>query len=316
MSAVVNWYEVKPSPLILITGTESYLASRAIRQLKTMLKQTHENLEISEVAEGEYSPGLLFEYASPSLFGEPRLVVIHSAGEGLKEDLARYVQSPADEVYVAIRLPNMVGHSGTIRKEFAKSSLNVSCEELKKDSERSDFVNREFKQAGVVIEPSAVRALIGAFNSDIGELGAACSQLISLGKKITLEHVEQTFGGRVETNAFKIADAALSGNATEAIRLFRHGFATGIDSVALVAALSMRIRQLARLFNDRNAPAQALGMQPWQVDKARRELAGWSEQALAELVELAAVTDGDVKGASRDPEFSIERLLLAMARAN
>jgi DNA polymerase-3 subunit delta len=57
-------------------------------------------------------------------------------------------------------------------------------------------------------------------------------------------------------------------------------------------------------------------MQPWQVDKARRELAGWSEQALAELVELAALTDGDVKGAARDPEFSIERLLLAMARSN
>jgi DNA polymerase-3 subunit delta len=57
-------------------------------------------------------------------------------------------------------------------------------------------------------------------------------------------------------------------------------------------------------------------MQPWQVDKARRELAGWSEKALADLVELAARTDGDVKGASRDPEFSIERLLLAMARAN
>jgi DNA polymerase-3 subunit delta len=34
------------------------------------------------------------------------------------------------------------------------------------------------------------------------------------------------------------------------------------------------------------------------------------------LVELAAITDADVKGAARDPEFSIERLLLAMARAN
>jgi DNA polymerase-3 subunit delta len=316
MSSVVNWYEVKPAPVVFITGTESYLASRAIRQLKVLLKQLHPNLEISEVAEGDYSPGLLFEYASPSLFGEPRLVIIHAPGEGLKEDLGRYIQSPADEVYVVLRLTNMVGHSGAIRKDFSKSVLNVSCEELKRDSERSDFVNREFKMAGVSVEPAAVRALVSAFNSDIGELGSACSQLIAPGKKITLEDVEQTFGGRVETNAFKIADAALSGNATEAIRLFRHGFATGIDSVALVAALSMRIRQLARLFNDRNAPAQALGMQPWQVDKARRELAGWSEQALAELVELAALTDGDVKGAARDPEFSIERLLLAMARSN
>jgi DNA polymerase-3 subunit delta len=86
--------------------------------------------------------------------------------------------------------------------------------------------------------------------------------------------------------------------------------------VALVAALTMRIRQLARLFNDRNASPASLGMQPWQVDKARKELSGWSESELADLVELAAVTDGDVKGAAKDPEYSVERLLLAMARAN
>ncbi len=126
--------------------------------------------------------------------------------------------------------------------------------------------------------------------------------------------MEQTFQGRVETNAFKIADAALAGNAAEAIRLFRHGFTTGIDPVALSAALTMKIRQLARLFNDRNASPGALGMQPWQLEKARRELSGWEESQLIKLVQLAAQTDADVKGASRDPGFSIEKLLFAMAR--
>jgi len=33
-------------------------------------------------------------------------------------------------------------------------------------------------------------------------------------------------------------------------------------------------------------------------------------------VRLAAQTDAEVKGASRDPEYSVEKLLLAMARAN
>lgn len=95
----------------------------------------------------------------------------------------------------------------------------------------------------------------------LGGIRRSCSQLAMNFEKVSIANVEETFGGRVETNAFKIADAALSGNATEAIRLFRHGFATGIDSVALVAALTMRIRQLAKLFNDRNAPAATLGMQ-------------------------------------------------------
>ncbi len=316
MSAVVNWYEAKPAPLVFITGSESYLAGRAIRQIRQILKEQFPDLEISEIADGEYRAGSLFDYASPSLFGESRLVIIHGPAEGLKEDLKQYIEQPADSVSVVVRLSNLVGHSGAIRKELAKNASVVSCEELKKDSERIDFVNKEFKQAKVSIEPAAVRALVQAFNTDLGELGAACSQLAMNFEKVNLANVEETFGGRVETNAFKIADAALSGNATEAIRLFRHGFATGIDSVALVAALTMRIRQLAKLFNDRNAPAATLGMQPWQVDKARKELAGWQEFELANLVELAAVTDADVKGAAKDPEYSVERLLLAMARAN
>jgi DNA polymerase-3 subunit delta len=56
-------------------------------------------------------------------------------------------------------------------------------------------------------------------------------------------------------------------------------------------------------------------MAPWQVDKARKELAGWTEQELVELVQLVAKTDADVKGAAREPEYSVERLLLAMAKA-
>ncbi len=316
MSGVINWHEAKPAPLVFITGSESYLAARAIRQIRQELKSQFADLEISEIADGDYRAGALFDYAAPSLFGEPRMVIIHGAAEGLKEDLRQYIEQPADSVTVVVRLSNLVGHSGSIRRDLAKQALVVSCEELKKDSERIDFVNKEFKLAKVAIESSAVRALVQAFNSDLGELGAACSQLAMNFEKVTLTNVEETFGGRVETNAFKIADAALSGNATEAIRLFRHGFATGIDSVALVAALTMRIRQLARLFNDRNAPAASLGMQPWQVDKARKELAGWQETELADLVELAAITDADVKGAAKDPEYSVERLLLAMARAN
>ena len=316
MNEVVNWYEAKPAPVVFVTGSESYLAGRAIREIRSQLRQQFPDLEVSEIEDGTYTPGALFNFASPSLFGEPRLVIIHSAAEGLKEDLKKFLDQPADSVTVLIRLSNLVGHSGSIRKELSKQALVVSCEELKKDSERIDFVNREFKLAKVPIELPAVRALVAAFNAELGELGAACSQLIFNFEKVTLSQVEETFGGRVETNAFKIADAALSGNATEAIRLFRHGFATGIDSVALVAALTMRIRQLARLFNDRNASPASLGMQPWQVDKARKELSGWSESELADLVELAAVTDGDVKGAAKDPEYSVERLLLAMARAN
>jgi len=280
------------------------------------LRASHEDLEVNEVADGEYSPGLIFSWASPSLFNEPRLVIIGSASEGLAEDLEQLLLEPAENCTIVIRIPNLVGHNAKLKKQLSASALNVSCEEVKKDVDRIDFIKREFQRLETPIDQPAIRALVAAFGSDMGELGAACDQLANSGvAKVSLAEVERTFQGRVETNAFKIADAALAGNASEAIRLFRHGFATGIDSVALTAALSMKIRQLARLFNDRNAPAAATGMQPWQQDRAIKELAGWSEPQLIELVQLAAQTDFDVKGASRDPEYSIEKLLLAMAKS-
>ena len=315
MSQVVSWDQARIAPLVLVTGSEHYLAGRAISSLKQQLRQLNANLEISEIGEGEYQAGMLFDLASPSLFAEPRLVLIGSAGEGLVEDLKAFIANPADEVTVVVRLPNAVGHNGKVRKEISKSALVVSCEELKKEAEKVEFVKKEFASAAVPIDQPAIRALVGSFNTDLGELGAACSQLVARGAAVNQTVVEDIFGGRVETNAFKIADAALSGNAAEAIRLFRHGFATGIDSVALVAALAMRIRQLAKLYNNRNPQPAAVGMQPWQIDKAKRELAGWSEAELAELVELTAQVDADTKGASRDPEYSVEKLLLAMARA-
>jgi DNA polymerase III subunit delta len=312
----LSWNQAEASSLVVIFGPEHYLASRAISKIKIDLRAANPDLEIDEIAEGEYANGLLFSLASPSLFGDARLVVVLGAAEELSADMERYLQEPNPDCTVIIRLPNLVGHNGKFKTKFSKQALNIACEELKRDNEKLAFIAREFQARNVTLEPQAARLLLLAFTNELGELGAACSQLASLGKpKVTKEDVEATFSGRIETNAFKIADAAMAGNAAEAIRLFRHGSATGIDPVALTAALAMRVRQLARLFNDRNSNAAALGMAPWQVDKARKELAGWTEQELVELVQLVAKTDADVKGAAREPEYSVERLLLAMAKA-
>lgn len=311
----VGWSQIALFPLILVSGSEGYLASRSIAQLKATSRSLHSNLEVLEVREGEYSPGLLLTLAAPSLFSEPRLIIIVGASEGLLEDIQQYLALEVPDCTLVLRLPNSVGHNGKVKTGLSKLALNVLCEELKKDSDRAAFVQAEFKSFGIAIDAQASKALLSAFSSDLGELGAACSQLAASGKsKIDLELVERTFQGRVETNAFKIADAALSGDASEAIRLYRHGFATGIDNVALTAALAMRVRTLAKLFNNMNSQSAALGMAPWQLDKARRELRNFDEQSLIDLVELVAQTDADVKGASREPGYSVERLIMAMAR--
>ncbi len=312
----VPWNQAEPAPLVIVSGPESYLASRAVRKVRSALSAMFADLEIHEIDDGQYSSGDLLNLAAPSLFNEPRLILITGSHESLMADLTQYLEDQVENCFVVVRLPNLVGHAGKIKSGLASKALNIVCDEIKRDADKLTFISQELATQGVKIAPDAARALLVAFSSDLGELAGACSQLAASGlPSIDMEVVNRTFQGRVETNAFKITDAALAGNAAEAIRLYRHGSSTGVDNVALVAAMVARIRTLAKLCNDPRSQSAAIGLAPWQLDKARKELSSFTEQGLIDLVDLAAQTDADVKGAAREPDYSVEKLILAMSQA-
>jgi len=312
----VSWNQAEPAPLVIVSGPETYLASRAIRQVRQSLAKAFAELEVHEIDEGDYTAGDILNLAAPSLFNEPRLILITGSHDSLAADLTRYLDDAVENCFVVLRLPNLVGHAGKIKTGLAPRALNVVCEEIKRDTDKLSFITQELAAHGVKISADAARALLQAFSADLGELAGACSQLAAAGlSQIDIDVVNRTFQGRVETNAFKITDAALSGNAAEAIRLYRHGSSTGIDNVALVAAMVARIRTLAKLFNDPRSQSAAIGLAPWQLDKARKELSSFTEQGLIDLVDFAAQTDADVKGAAREPDYSVEKLILAMSQA-
>jgi DNA polymerase III subunit delta len=86
--------------------------------------------------------------------------------------------------------------------------------------------------------------------------------------------------------------------------------------VPLVAAVASKLRTMARVAGSREpagALAARLGMKDWQVDRARRDLAGWNETTLGMAIQAAARADAEVKGASRDAVFSLERMITVIA---
>ena len=135
---------------------------------------------------------------------------------------------------------------------------------------------------------------------------------------MTAEVVGRYYGGRVEATGFRVADAAVAGRAGEAVALLRHALATGSDPVPLVAALAAKLRALVKVGAARGQgldPVRDLGLAQWQVARARRELAGWTPEALALAIRAVAQADAEVKGAGRDPVFAVERAVLAVAQA-
>jgi DNA polymerase-3 subunit delta len=319
----LTWDGIRPAPVVLVTGTESVLAERAIRLLRDTLRAEDPTLEIAELDASDYAPGELLTLASPSLFGEPRFIRVDNVektGDVFLEEALGYLDAPADDTYLVLR------HSGGVRgkklldaiRSGTGGAIEVVCAELKRDGDKLDFVRAEFAQSRRRITPGALRALVNAFSEDLAELAAACRQLLSdTDDEITEQVVARYYGGRLETNAFAVADAAIAGRHGEALGLLRHALASGADPVPMIAAIASKVRTMAKVSASSGPPnqvAQRFGLAPWQVERAMRDLRGWTDAGLGRAIEALADTDAQVKGGGRDPVYALERLVETLSR--
>ncbi|MEO7349219.1 MAG: DNA polymerase III subunit delta, partial [Terrimesophilobacter sp.] len=96
----LTWDRVRPAPVVLVSGTEGFLADRAISLLRDILRTEDASLEVSDIAADTYSPGELATLASPSLFGEPRLVRVtgvEKCTDAFITETLSYLEFPAPD---------------------------------------------------------------------------------------------------------------------------------------------------------------------------------------------------------------------------
>ena len=211
--------------VVLVRGAEDVLAERAVARVLELARERDAAVEVSELDAAGYVAGRLEIAASPSLFGEQRCVVVtgvEAANDVFIEDALAYLERPAAEATLVLR------HTGGQRGKrltdaVARSFTVVACEPIKRDADKVAFAQEELRAAGRRADPAALRALVDAVGSDLQELVAACRQLVAdTTGTVTEAVVHRYHGGRVEATGFAVADAALSGDGAEAIRLLRH----------------------------------------------------------------------------------------------
>ncbi len=276
------------------------------------------SLEVSDIDAQNYAAGRLSTLASPSLFGEPRFIrvsAVEKCNDQFLSEAIAYLESPADDTCVVLR------HGGGVRgkrlldaiRRGEGAGIEVVCAELTRESDRASFVSAEFVAGAKRVTPGAIRALVSAFGANLAELAAACRQLVADGpREIGEEIVDQYYGGHVEMRSFAVADAAIAGRYRDSLVSLRHAIASGADPVPIVAAFALKMRTMAKVLGVGGSSVQTaskLGLAPWQVDRARRDLRGWTDAGIGRCIELLAETDANVKGASRDPVFALEQMV-------
>jgi len=307
-------------PYVLISGPESVLAERALDSTLAALRDGDPDLEVIRLYAEGYQSGTLTTHASPSLFGGTKAIVIHDldeASDEMQADVLAYLAAPADEITL------VVAHKGNIRGKKVLDTLRkagarvIETPTVKSDADKAQFAGNEFRRQGRKATPGAVRALVEAVGRDLRELAAACAQLVADTEGLVDEAiVERYHGGKVEATGFKVADAAIAGNAGEALRLLRHAIAAGDSPVPIVAVLAMQLRQMVKVASAGRGPsnqlAKSLVMAPWQIDQARRKLVGWEPGSVGRAIQAVAAADFDVKGGGRDPVYAVERAILTI----
>lgn len=309
--------------LYLLLGGEGALADRAMAKLTAQLRE--EKAEVTTLTAGDVIPGDIADALAPSLFSERRALVLkdlQDLDDECKDEITRYLDAidPTTTV-IFIHKGGVKGKALLDAIKKAKPEI-IACDALKKEAEKEQFVKELFLDAGRKATPGAVKALVGALGSDLRELQQAVSQVsLDAPKGVIDEEIIDTFHkGRVETTGFDVADATLDGDLPTALVSLRSALETGTDPVMVTSAIASSLRNLAKVSGtNRGAKsfelAVELGMAPWQIDKARRQLAGWTPRGIASAVEAVAKADADVKGASSDPIFALEKALATIAAA-
>lgn len=310
------------TPLVLIHGSEDALSDRALSEsLSSRSDFERTTLDGSYLELGRFS-----ESVAPSLFSEKRVVVLRDLQEvaaEVGEEIIEALPNVDSNTHLIFIHRGGVKGKGLVDKLKKAKAEYIQCEPLKKIADKESFVREEFARQGRKISATGVTALINAIGSDTRELASACSQICfdtDLAKSIIDESdISSYYQGRVEATGFDVADAVMAGEPTATLIALRNALDSGTDPVMIISALASSVRTLAKVSEaPRGAKsfelAGSLGLAPWQIDKARRQLTKWRPGMIAFAISELSRADVGVKGGSADPIYALERAVVAIAR--
>lgn len=312
------------APVTLAVGQEELLLDRAVQEVVAAARAADADTDVRDLTPDALQPGTLAELTSPSLFAERKVVVVRNAQDlsaDTVKDVKAYLGAPAEEITLVLLHAGGAKGKGLLDAARKAGAREVACPKMTKPADRLAFVRGEFRATGRSATPEACQTLVDAIGSDLRELASACAQLVADIEGVIDEAVVgRYYTGRAEASSFTVADRAVEGRAAEALEALRWSMATGVAPVLITSALAQGVRSIGKLASaPRGARpgdlARELGMPPWKIDRVRQQMRGWTADGVAMALRAVAEADAGIKGGGDDPEYALEKAVVAVARA-
>ena len=315
------------APVYLIVGDDDVEMSRLANELSALVEDELRafNLERVYATDKGVTPSSIVESArTMPMLGDRRVVVVLRAERILKpkrrgkateepetesEDaepptdldaLERYVKDPSPQTTLVLVAAD-VDRQRKVYKTLQKQATIVECWGLRpgKD-ERVDLrqvartaeqmVRQEVADAGLQIDPAAVRLVAERAGADIAKLRADVERLLLYAAdkpKIGLAEVREVVSAETAQDDWAVTNAISRGDAPEALR------------------------QLGLALEAGGVSYQILGQLAWFV---REKLAAADPRRIKPAVEALFRTDLELKSSAGDPRVLLERLVVELCR--
>ncbi len=311
-------------PVYLIAGAEHLLVIEAADALRARAKALgYLEREVLDVESGFDWNRLADAARSMSLFASRKLIELRlPTGKPGKEGSAAIVEycaaAPPDNVLLITANDWSSKHEAAWTKAVERVGTLVVAWPLK-PGELPDWIGARMATHGLRPTPDAIALLAERVE---GNLLAAAQEidklaLLHAGKTLDADALEASVADDARYDVFRLADAAIGGDAARALHIARGLRAEGEELIPMLGWLLMQLRLLLRVASAANVDAGLRGERIWPQAREslfRRALRNSDRAHWERCIAQAGVIDRIAKGrGGGDAWLELERLLAAMA---
>ncbi len=331
---VLSPEEYSPPPVCAVVGDQPFLKAtvRTVLRGQLLAGEDSQFAWVAVTGADALWPDVLAELSTASMFtSDKRVICVEQADTFIgrfRSQLERYVAKPQPTSVLILEATSLPTNT-RLGRAITENGLLIDCQAPKQADLQKWLPKWALQRHQVRLSQAAAHALVELVGDQMGLLDQEIAKLASLagsGKRITPELVQNSAGDWRVRSAWDMLDAALQGQAAEALRLLDRLLISGENPVGLLAQIASSLRRLgqaAQLVRRQQALGRRLPLQTALADagtpkfflqKAERQLRHLGFARAVKLHEILLQADMALKGTGAlPPRIVLERLLVQLA---
>jgi DNA polymerase III subunit delta len=305
-------------PVLLLNGDDDLLLQRELERRVAAFRADDPELSVDryDTSELDHLP----ELRTTSLFGGRTCIVVRGletlAAGGLKDELERYLDDPSPDAVLVLVARGL----GKVQKIAKLAKANGERVDVKAPADWDDrgwdrLVGEEFRRLQRKADATAIAAIrthagsdAGAIASQVGSVCAAHEGIATL----TGQHVDAVVQGHGKASGFAVADAIGDRDPAEALLALRGALDAGDAPLAILGAVTYRMRQLLLVRSGANAKDAGI-RNDGQYRRSKAVAAAFHPGELAWCHDRLARLDLELKGSELPDELVLEFAVIEVA---